>query len=637
MHAASEELGMAARIKQKNKIKFLWVFLPLLATSCSTLPIALEESPFLSLSLWDEEDSKKVGDEKESAPLHTLSSSEHAAAAIRNFSLGQAYSLNNKTDRAIESYRAALVYDPNSPLVHTSLAAELLKKGHNLLEAKSICEKAIALDSSYVDAYLLLAGIHVLSKEYTQSIATYKKVLQISSTNRDALLYYGITLAESGKLEEGEGILKKLVKLEDSLDTQITKAIVWFYLAKVQVQNKKFQAATFSLQQALLENPGFLKAGLFLADTYLALDMEKESIAVLRNVFAEQEDPLIAARLAAYFLSTSKFEESVPYLETVVESDPKNINAKIRLALIYWQLKWHEKSHRLFLSIYEEQPQSNEILFYLGELELERVGGDRAIQYFKKIDPQYSRYEESVHRVVSIYQGMDKIQDAVVFLENSMIARPDLASFYAILGRVYEDKKRLVMAIQVLKRGREEFPDQEDILYYLGYLYDRVGEKKKGFQVMEILLEKNPENVQALNYIGYTLLISRKDMKKAQSYLERAIRLQPNDPHILDSYGWSLFQQGKVEEALIQLELAARMKPGEGIIAEHLAEVYLNLNWRHKALLAYKNALQGMTKGEDQVRVQNKIENISGILGVRMKYEKIRLPASRTCKGVDCL
>ena len=134
-------------------------------------------------------------------------------AAIFYFGLGQAYSLDNEPAKAIESYRATLVHDPQSPLVRARLAAELVKVG-NFAEAKVLCEEAVRLDPKYLDSYLLLAGIQVAAKEYDTAISTYRKVIAIDPKNRDALLYLGVTLADQKEYAVAQKEFEEAVKLD---------------------------------------------------------------------------------------------------------------------------------------------------------------------------------------------------------------------------------------------------------------------------------------------------------------------------------------------------------------------------------------------------------------------------------------
>jgi Tfp pilus assembly protein PilF len=155
---------------------------------------------------------------------------------------------------------------------------------------------------------------------------------------------------------------------------------------------------------------------------------------------------------------------------------------------------------------------------------------------------------------------------------------------------------------------------------------------------MERLLAQNPNNANALNFVGYTLLEQNKDLNRAEDYLSRAVALKPGDAFVLDSYGWLLYRQGKSQAAMKQLEKAFAMRLDEGVIGEHLADVYIALNMPKKALAVYQQALKAGGEKEFIARVEQKLKNVVQQIAINT-YEKdpaaqagnvsIRKPASR--------
>lgn len=587
---------------------------------------ALEETPPEKQAVaWrprDIQEQRKIDEKSTYQGFQKLRFNSDEERAMHHFSLGQAYSLANETDKALEAYRTTLIYDPNSALVQSRLAAELVKVG-SFAEAKEHCRKAIALDPQFIDGHLLLAGIHVVSKELNEAIAVYRKVLEIKPDHRDALLYYGTTLAEAGNIEPAVAALTRLTKLEDDADAQSDSAIAFYYLAKVEAQRERLGAALKALESSLKVRPGFPKAALFLADIHLAENRQEQAMRVLEASFKETPSPMVAARLAAYHLAESQFAKAVPYLETVVESDSENVSAKVRLALVYWQIEWLDKAVVLLEEVHERFKESSEVRFYLGELELERQKPDKALAYFKAIGPEYPRYEESVARAVQAFLALKKNADARAYVEASIQQKSDIASFYTTYARLLEEEGQVAAAASYLEKNRARIREDESALYYLGYLYDRVGNKTRGLSVMEEILTKNPENPNALNYVGYTLLEEGRDLKRAERLILKAMELKPNDPYILDSYGWLLFKQGNPQLAMKAIEKAVELKPEEGVIQEHLADVYLQLNLPKKAYSAFMQARKFLSDPKEQSRVQGKLDALEERLGLTR-----RIPAS---------
>ena len=51
---------------------------------------------------------------------------------------------------------------------------------------------------------------------------------------------------------------------------------------------------------------------------------------------------------------------------------------------------------------------------------------------------------------------------------------------------------------------------------------------------------------------------------------QRALELAPADQELVNDLGWSLFQAGKVDEAVVHLELAVSMDPDDALATENL-------------------------------------------------------------------
>lgn len=556
-------------------------------------------------------------------------------AAIFHFSLGQAYSLDNDPQRAIESYRATLVHDPKSALVRARLAAELVKVG-SYAEAKQLCEEAIKLDPKYVDSYLLLAGIQVAAKEYDTAVQTYRRALKYDPQNRDALLYLGVTLAEVGKTKEGVTELEKLVKLKDKPESNIDQSVAYYYLGKVYDQGNQKDKAVKAYTTAINKRPGFAKAALAVSDIYIARKQISQAFEVLEDAFAESRSSEIAEKLAERHLEQSDYKGAVIYLETLTEEDPSNENMKLRLALVYWQVKWLDKAEQTLADLHAHYPASSEISYYLGELRLERGDFDGALSYYSQVGADYSKFDQMVSRVAFAYRQQNKLGAAETFLLDSMKKRPDVVAFYPLLAAVYEDQKKFDDSRVVLERGEKLFPSDENVLYYLGFTLDRLGKKDEALTKMEKLLTLNPNNPNALNFVGYTLLEKGGQLELAKSYLERAVSLKPDDAFILDSYGWLLYRTGKRREAMKQLEKAYAMKPEEGVIGEHLADIYVSLDMPQKALAVYAAAIKSGGDQEFVARVQVKMANVRGVVAETDEHSTIgQAPVSEVDESSD--
>ncbi|MFT7723043.1 MAG: tetratricopeptide repeat protein [Roseateles sp.] len=126
-------------------------------------------------------------------------------------------------------------------------------------------------------------------------------------------------------------------------------------------------------------------------------------------------------------------------------------------------------------------------------------------------------------------------------------------------------------AFTVLEAAAARYPDDT------GFLYEQamMGEKLGRFDEMEALLRKvialKPDYHHAYNALGYSLADRKLRLPEAKELIERALKLSPGEPVIVDSLGWVEFRLGNLPEAIRLLRQAHAGRP-DAEIAVHLGE-----------------------------------------------------------------
>lgn len=106
---------------------------------------------------------------------------------------------------------------------------------------------------------------------------------------------------------------------------------------------------------------------------------------------------------------------------------------------------------------------------------------------------------------------------------------------------------------------------------------------------LEQVLDEFPDDASALNDLGYLWADAGKHLARAERMIRRALEQEPNNPAFRDSLGWVLFRQGRVAEALPELEKAAADEPDPTVL-DHLGDAYWQLGRSHEARSAWERA-----------------------------------------------
>jgi len=127
-------------------------------------------------------------------------------------------------------------------------------------------------------------------------------------------------------------------------------------------------------------------------------------------------------------------------------------------------------------------------------------------------------------------------------------------------------------AYAVLTKAIAEHPDEPDLLYDAAMVAEKLDWIDAAEAHLKRLIELTPESAQALNALGYTLVDRTPRIAEGLDLIEKALKLTPEDPFILDSMGWALFRMGKLDDAESYLRRAMTERP-DPEIAAHLGEV----------------------------------------------------------------
>jgi len=139
-------------------------------------------------------------------------------------------------------------------------------------------------------------------------------------------------------------------------------------------------------------------------------------------------------------------------------------------------------------------------------------------------------------------------------------------------AQLLRDANRVPEAMTVLSNGLKRYPDDTGLLYD----YAMLAEKANKMDVMETALRKiirlAPDNQHAYNALGYSFADRNIHLQEALALIEKALKIAPEDPFIMDSMGWVQFRLGRLQEAEHYLRRAYAIRP-DVEIGVHLGEV----------------------------------------------------------------
>lgn len=417
-------------------------------------------------------------------------------------------------------------------------------------------------------------------------------------------------------LLELSSVLQKEGKIEVAYDTLTAmsskypnEAVIYFVQSLIALQGKNEALAVLQLQKALRIKPDWDKALILQAQiAMLSGDMNKAKTAIKNASVKYPKNTKIKKLLAQVLIKAENYKEASAVYQQLVLADPKDIESEFTLGLVYLQLDKDEQAEEIFEKLLELPDWQYQASFYLGKLEEKRGNIDKALAWFDKVTEGDFAFDAAIEAVSVLAKDnqFDAAQARLSTLANRFPKQK--LRILLIQAETYSQQKQYAKAFDLLTKALIEQPDQPELLYTRALISEHLNKQDVLEKDLKQILAKEPDNVEALNALGYSLLNDSKRYAEAETYLQKAIKLRPDEAVIIDSYGWLQFKLGRNEVALDYLQ-RAYAKQQENEIAAHIAEVLWSLGRKSEAKKLFDNAIKNAPEDEYLLDFQQRILN----------------------------
>lgn len=517
-------------------------------------------------------------------------------------------------------------------LVHLVPSDSFLQKKYaiSLIRTGEMSEASIVLEKLYASTGdekmgLILAGVYAGMDRDQHAKKMYERLLSRNAQNEDACIFLSKILVIEKQTEHALKQLNKCAKMaphNGSFD---------YHIGKIYLEQGKIPKALMSFKAAIQKQSDLGEA----ANSLGLLLEEKEdydSAIVVYKKFLEKQpsDSIILSRLVHVLFLKERFLEVIPYAERLADLRPDNLNLKVKLGILYTDAKKYSEAISVFKDLLQFAPQSDKILYYLGAIYQEMNQYQSSIEFFNQIQPSSALYTDSSVQMANMLSSLAQVE----FVENqsginvkrflNLVDRKIKeieemkVEFSVIKAGFYEGTGQFKYALECLQSVKDEKNFSNQHKYYLASLYEKEKRYDESASLIMSIIEKEPKNAHAWNFLAYSLIDRGENLDLAFEYIQKALKIDPNDGYIRDTLGWYYFQTGQISKALIEIEFANKKIPEDVEILKHLAVIHKQLKNYQLAKKFYETALK---------HVRYKIEKKEIILKME-ELEKDRLPAS---------
>lgn len=407
--------------------------------------------------------------------------------------------------------------------------------------------------------------------------------------------------------EDQPNIAANLMQLNRMLARQPDKKAVQQLVDRIAAPYDTLPEAHFAMSQAAA-NAGDHARAQSTVERALQLRPDWEAAALVRaqlqvrlsaaqaidglQVFVERYPAAQDARLmlARLLITEKRYSEARGHFDRLLKEAPDSPEVIYPVAMLALQqgdvATGRQQLERLLHTAF---PDKSAVHFFLGQLDEEQAKPDAALVHYRQVTAG-DQYLTARSRAAQILRQQGKIEEAREFLHNAGTTPAEKVQFLLAEAQLLREAGREADALALLESALQRQPDNLELLYETALLAERQGKPEVLEKRLKRLLELKPDHAHALNALGYSWADRNIHLAEAEALLIKAVRLAPEDPFIMDSMGWVLFRQGKLDEALQTLERAYAIK-ADPEIAAHLGEVLWRLERKDEARRLLKEAV----------------------------------------------
>ena len=184
-----------------------------------------------------------------------------------------------------------------------------------------------------------------------------------------------------------------------------------------------------------------------------------------------------------------------------------------------------------------------------------------------------------------------------ILLQNAESAEADM-----LAGEALDSLKDPAGAIKQFRAAVQSNPKEPDVHFGLGYLLWTQRQYPEAATELQAELVNDPNHAMALTYLGDAEL-QLNNPESARPLLEKAIRINPSVELAHLDLGVLLSDAGHDGEGLRELQIAARLAPGDTDVHWRLGRLYRKMGRMQEAKLEFSKA-NSLHKAENDAVIQ---------------------------------
>ena len=517
---------------------------------------------------------------------------------------GVKHAVLEEDEEAARYFEYALKIYPESGATYYQLS-KLYTKAGNLSKGLQYGLAAIKLTEEYNHFYYAhVAQLYETGGMNEYSADVYSQMIE-NEPYRSEL--YEKAIEQYLLAKENKKAMQLAEKYEDNLGISEGSARA---KAHVYYKNLEFDKALAEFEKLVDTYPENLNYKILLTQAYIEFGKYNEAYESLKEIDSDdREVGEMWLVLGEVFVSREDYTLSYECLKKGFSNPMVNADHKMGAFKSYFLRLMHSDSAReeafelvdILSELHPDQAQPLELKAdihrVLGEYEESR---NLLLQAIDLKSSNFDLWNKLLMMDSKLGNGRYQVNDA----SRAIRLYPNIPSLYLAKAYGYYDLENYDSTVVAAEEGLEIAVNDMDLVELWackGSAYGKLEKFSDSDSCFERALRIDSRNALVLNNYAFALAERGQRLEYADSLIEVAMDLSPDNPYYLDTKAWIAFKQGDTDLAIKLLNQAVKLDILSPEYYEHLAEIYWSLGNREMAKECIDYAIKKGSKNQELI------------------------------------
>jgi Flp pilus assembly protein TadD len=181
------------------------------------------------------------------------------------------------------------------------------------------------------------------------------------------------------------------------------------------------------------------------------------------------------------------------------------------------------------------------------------------------------------------------------------------------LADLLRDDEKYAESATLLTELIKKSPQPDWRLYFgRAVSLEKLGRWPEAETDLQAALKLRPDEPELLNYLGYSWIDRGVRLKEALAMVQKAVDANPRSGAMVDSLGWAYFKLADYKQAVDKLEQAVELDAGDPEVNDHLGDAYWKVGRRDEALFQWRRVLTLKPDAQLRAAVEGKLSSPLG-------------------------